>query len=99
GLEEDAATRKLIAAAVAAEQVLDLVDQGVSDFHFYTMNRADLVYAVCHLLGLRPASPGKEITDAEGRDEAVQQGTPSPRRGEGRGEGVTVAPGTTSAAS
>jgi methylenetetrahydrofolate reductase (NADPH) len=54
GLEEDAATRKLIAAAVAAEQVLDLVDQGVSDFHFYTMNRADLVYAVCHLLGLRP---------------------------------------------
>jgi len=54
GLEEDPATRKLIAAAVAAEQVLDLVDQGVSDFHFYTMNRADLVYAVCHLLGLRP---------------------------------------------
>jgi len=57
GLEDDAATRKLIAAAVAAEQVLDLVDQGVKDFHFYTMNRADLVYAVCHLLGLRPSSP------------------------------------------
>jgi len=58
GLEDDAATRKLIAAAVAAEQVLDLVDQGVTDFHFYTMNRADLVYAVCHLLGFRPlASP------------------------------------------
>ena len=54
GLEDDAATRKLIAAAVAAEQVLDLVDQGVTDFHFYTMNRADLVYAVCHLLGFRP---------------------------------------------
>jgi methylenetetrahydrofolate reductase (NADPH) len=54
GLEDDAATRKLIAAAVAAEQVLDLVDRGVCDFHFYTMNRADLVYAVCHLLGLRP---------------------------------------------
>jgi methylenetetrahydrofolate reductase (NADPH) len=34
--------------------VLDLVDRGVTDFHFYTMNRADLVYAVCHLLGLRP---------------------------------------------
>jgi methylenetetrahydrofolate reductase (NADPH) len=58
GLEEDVATRKLIAAAVAAEQVLDLVDRGVRDFHFYTMNRADLVYAICHLLGLRPlASP------------------------------------------
>ena len=54
GLEDDPATRKLIAAAVAAEQVLDLVDRGVSDFHFYTMNRADLVYAICHLLGLRP---------------------------------------------
>jgi methylenetetrahydrofolate reductase (NADPH) len=48
GLDDDAATRKLIAAAVAAEQVLDLVDHGVTDFHFYTMNRADLVYAICH---------------------------------------------------
>jgi methylenetetrahydrofolate reductase (NADPH) len=55
GLENDAATRKLIAAAVAAEQVFDLVDHGVTDFHFYTMNRADLVYAICHLLGLRAA--------------------------------------------
>jgi methylenetetrahydrofolate reductase (NADPH) len=54
GLDDDLATRKLIAAAVAAEQVIDLVDHGVTDFHFYTMNRADLVYAVCHLLGLRP---------------------------------------------
>jgi methylenetetrahydrofolate reductase (NADPH) len=57
GLDDDPATRKLIAAAVAAEQVLDLVDHGVTNFHFYTMNRADLVYAICHLLGLRP---GKE---------------------------------------
>ena len=56
GLDEDVATRKLVAAAVAAEQVLDLVDHGVTDFHFYTMNRADLVYAICHLLGLRPAA-------------------------------------------
>lgn len=57
GLEDDAATRQLVAAAVAAEQVLDLVDRGVTDFHFYTMNRADLVYAICHLLGMRPAAP------------------------------------------
>ena len=56
GLDEDVATRKLIAAAVAAEQALDLVKRGVTDFHFYTMNRADLVYAVCHLLGLRPTT-------------------------------------------
>ncbi len=55
GLDHDPATRKLIAAAVAAEQVIDLVDRGVTNFHFYTMNRADLVYAICHLLGLRPA--------------------------------------------
>jgi methylenetetrahydrofolate reductase (NADPH) len=54
GLEDDPATRQLVAAAVAAEQVLDLVDRGVTDFHFYTMNRADLVYAICHLLGMRP---------------------------------------------
>lgn len=54
GLDDDVATRKLVAAAVAAEQVLDLVDNGIADFHFYTMNRAELVYAICHLLGLRP---------------------------------------------
>ena len=57
GLEDDPDTRQLIAAAVASEQVLDLVERGVTDFHFYTMNRADLVYAICHLLGIRPAKP------------------------------------------
>jgi methylenetetrahydrofolate reductase (NADPH) len=56
GLEEDPQTSHLVAAAVAAEQVLDLVDHGIRQFHFYTLNRADLVYAICHLLGLR-ASP------------------------------------------
>ena len=54
GLEQDVDTRKLVAAAVAAEQVIDLVDRGVNEIHFYTMNRADLVYAICYLLGLRP---------------------------------------------
>jgi len=54
GLEGDPATRRLIGAAVAAEQVLDLVDHGVEDFHFYTMNKPELVFAICHLLGLRP---------------------------------------------
>jgi methylenetetrahydrofolate reductase (NADPH) len=56
GLDNDPMTRKLIAAAVAAEQVIDLFDRGVTNFHFYTMNRADLVYAICHLLGLRPVT-------------------------------------------
>ena len=64
GLETDVATRKLVAAAVAAEQVLDLVDHGVSDFHFYTMNRADLVYAICHLLGLRGEDGAREAAAA-----------------------------------
>ncbi len=54
GLEEDPATTHLVAAAVATEQVMGLVDEGIKTFHFYTLNRADLVYAICHLLGLRP---------------------------------------------
>ncbi len=54
GLEDDAETRAHVAAAVCAEQVLDLRRRGIDDFHFYTMNRADLVYSVCHILGLRP---------------------------------------------
>jgi methylenetetrahydrofolate reductase (NADPH) len=55
GLDNDPQTRALVAAAVCAEQVEDLHRRGVSDFHFYTMNRANLVYAICHLLGIRPA--------------------------------------------
>ncbi len=55
GLEDDQETTRLVAATVAAEQVLGLAEQGVEDFHFYTLNRANLVYAICHLLGLRPA--------------------------------------------
>ena len=54
GLDNDPQTTHLVAAAVATEQALDLVDQGIRSFHFYTLNRADLVYAICHLLGLRP---------------------------------------------
>lgn len=53
GLENDPQTHSLVAAAVAAEQVLDLVERGVSEFHFYTMNRADLAFAICHLIGVR----------------------------------------------
>ncbi len=53
GLENDPKTAALVASAVAAEQVMDLVERGIEDFHFYTMNKADLVYAICHQLGLR----------------------------------------------
>jgi methylenetetrahydrofolate reductase (NADPH) len=41
------------AAAVCAEQMIDLIDHGVEELHFCTMNRADLVFAICHLIGLR----------------------------------------------
>lgn len=56
GLEGDAETRKLVAATVAAEQCRRLQDHGVDEFHFYTLNRADLAYAICHILGMRPVS-------------------------------------------
>lgn len=56
GLEEDPETRKLVAASLAADLCRQLQEGGVKDFHFYTLNRADLVYAICHMLGLRPES-------------------------------------------
>lgn len=55
GLENDPETRKLVAATVAAEQCQQLERAGVTEFHFYTLNRADLTYALCHVLGLRPS--------------------------------------------
>jgi methylenetetrahydrofolate reductase (NADH) len=54
GLEDDAETRRLIAASVAIEQVHSLAAHGVTEFHFYTLNRAELTFAICHALGLRP---------------------------------------------
>ena len=59
GLDDDAETRKLVAATVAAGQVQKLAKQGVDTFHFYTMNRADLVFAISHLLGIRPQGAQK----------------------------------------
>jgi methylenetetrahydrofolate reductase (NADPH) len=55
GLDHDPETRKLVAATVAAEQCQQLAQTGVTEFHFYTLNRADLTYALCHVLGLRPS--------------------------------------------
>lgn len=54
GLDNDPETRRLIAANVAIEQVSRLREQGVNEFHFYTLNRAELTYAICHALGMRP---------------------------------------------
>src|SRR5262249_33494978 len=54
GLDEDAETRRLIAASVAIEQVQALAAHGVREFHFYTLSGAEPPYAICHALGLRP---------------------------------------------
>jgi methylenetetrahydrofolate reductase (NADPH) len=59
GLDDDVETRKLVAATVAAGQVQKLAKHGVDTFHFYTMNRADLVFAISHLLGIRPSGAKK----------------------------------------
>lgn len=59
GLQNDPETRKLVGAGIACEQVMDLVDRGVEDFHFYTMNRADLTYAICRMLGMGIESENK----------------------------------------
>ena len=53
GLDNDPETRKMIAASFAIEQVARLRREGIDEFHFYTLNRAELVYAICHALGLR----------------------------------------------
>ncbi len=56
GLDDDPETRKMIAASLAIEQVARLRREGVGEFHFYTLNRAELTYAICHALGLRAAA-------------------------------------------
>ncbi|HWA62795.1 MAG TPA: methylenetetrahydrofolate reductase, partial [Caulobacteraceae bacterium] len=53
GLDKDPETRRLIACSVAAEMCARLEEEGFDHFHFYTLNRADLVYAICRVLGVR----------------------------------------------
>ena len=53
GLEDDAETRQMIAASLAIEQVRKLQAEGISEFHFYTLNRSELTFAICHALGVR----------------------------------------------
>ncbi|KGQ70947.1 5,10-methylenetetrahydrofolate reductase [Chelonobacter oris] len=54
GLETDQVSRNLVAASIAMDMVKILSKEGVKDFHFYTLNRSDLTYAICHTLGVRP---------------------------------------------
>jgi methylenetetrahydrofolate reductase (NADPH) len=60
GLDQDPDTRRLIAASVATETCARLVEEGYSDFHFYTLNRAELVYAICSVLGVRGPAPAPQ---------------------------------------
>lgn len=60
GLDDRPAARQLVAATIAAEMCRKLYAGGVRHFHFYTLNRAELSYAICHLLGLRPTSQSRE---------------------------------------
>ncbi len=57
GLDDDPETRRLVAITTAAELCQKLQTEGVNEFHFYTLNRAELTFALCHLLGVRPAQP------------------------------------------
>jgi len=57
GLDDDPDTRRLVATSIAAEQCRRLHAEGVHEFHFYTLNRADLIVAICHLLGVRAKKP------------------------------------------
>ena len=57
GLDDDPDTRRLVATSLAAEQCRRLQANGVNEFHFYTLNRADLIVAICHLLGVRATKP------------------------------------------
>ena len=60
GLDRDPETRKLLACTVATETCVRLAEEGFSDFHFYTLNRADLTYAICRVLGVREPEIAKE---------------------------------------
>ncbi len=63
GLDDDPRTRQLVAATIAAEQCRRLQKVGVENFHFYTLNRADLTFAICHILGLRAQLKANEVAE------------------------------------
>lgn len=64
GLDDDPDTRRLVAATLAAEMCRTLASDGVDHFHFYSLNRADLVFAICHILGVRPKRATQPIPAA-----------------------------------
>jgi methylenetetrahydrofolate reductase (NADPH) len=73
GLDEDQDTRKLMAAMVATEQCRALQAEGITDFHFYTLNRADLTLGICRRMGLRPAALPEKETGLSALEVPVQR--------------------------
>jgi len=65
GLDDDPGTRRMIAAHVAIEQVQRLRDHGIEEFHFYTLNRAELTFAICHAMGLRARAGTAAVAAAD----------------------------------
>ena len=84
GLDDDPDTRRLVAASIAAEQCRLLQAEGINEFHFYTLNRADLIVAICHMIGVRghAATPHPNPPPQGGRGKDTK--IPSPLEGEGR---------------
>ena len=87
GLDDDPETRQMISANVAIELVEKLRREGVDEFHFYTLNRAELTYAICYALGVRPRSDEKDVgpgADNEGiTAKAKSDGPPPANAGKG----------------
>jgi methylenetetrahydrofolate reductase (NADPH) len=82
GLDNDPDTRRLVAASIAAEQCRRLQAEGVCEFHFYTLNRADLLVAICHMIGVRACeTPHPNPPPQAGR--GSHRDLPSPLEGEG----------------
>ncbi len=65
GLDEDAETRQMISASIAIELCEKLQQHGVSEFHFYTLNRAELTFAICHALGVRPLASQNQVAGGQ----------------------------------
>ncbi|MEQ8344292.1 MAG: methylenetetrahydrofolate reductase [NAD(P)H] [Sneathiellaceae bacterium] len=74
GLDGDPETAKLVAASIAVEQCRRLQAEGINDIHFYTLNRADLTYAICHMLGIRPRPDMPAPADATDAAAAAGKG-------------------------
>jgi len=62
GLDDDEETRRMISASIAIEMAERMQAEGIDEFHFYTLNRAELTYAICHALGIRPQDGNAGVT-------------------------------------